>query len=126
MGYHAHQVDSNFFIANKDLPQVVKAIHNIENTDYAWVDFRYRQTDDLKQIFFYWRWNVHFDTEQNIIDIAFDREKLGDDEVLFQAIAPFVREKSYIQMSGEDDAMWRWVFINNRMVEVYPEITWNY
>jgi len=56
--------------------------------------------------------------------MEFEREKIGQEDLLFDAIAPWVREGSYIEMSGEDDAMWRWVFRGGGCHEVTPTITW--
>ncbi len=37
-------------------------------------------------------------------------DALGDDRLLFDAIAPFVGAGSFIEMSGEDGTLWRWYF----------------
>lgn len=47
-----------------------------------------------------------------------------DDEVLFEVIAPFVKEGSYIQFAGEDGLIWRYSFKNGKYVEQYPNISW--
>lgn len=47
-----------------------------------------------------------------------------DDEALFEVIAPFVKEGSYIQFAGEDGSIWRYSFKNGKYVEQYPNISW--
>jgi len=39
-------------------------------------------------------------------------------------IAPYVKEHSYIEMVGEENTMWRWVFANGKLQESYPTTTW--
>ena len=53
----------------------------------------------------------------NIFELNFAGEKLGDDEILFQAIAPFVKKDSYIEMQGECGLIWRWSFDGKTMKE---------
>lgn len=69
-----------------------------------------------------WRWTVEFDEGGDIIDIGFNGEKYGDDIILFNAIAPFV-EDGYIQMKGEDDAVWRWSFKDGVCKEIMGKVT---
>ena len=45
---------------------------------------------------------------------------------VLNAIAPFVEEESYIEMRGEDDVYFRWVFRNGKVEEIYPEIIWKW
>ena len=54
---------------------------------------------------------------KDVVGICFIGEKLGDDHVLFQAIAPFVEIGSYIEMSGEEGYIWRWYFDGTDCVE---------
>jgi hypothetical protein len=58
------------------------------------------------------------------VRIHFEGEKIGQEDLLFEAIAPWVRDGSYIEMSGEDDAMWRWFFHAGECHEVTPTIIW--
>ena len=74
------------------------------------------------------RWEVEWEGRPEVSDIVgiqFYGEKLGDDQQFFDIIAPLVEPDSYIQMSGEDSDMWRWVFNGDTCQEVYPEVSWN-
>jgi hypothetical protein len=51
-----------------------------------------------------------FDYQGNIASVWFRAEKLHDQLSMLQAIAPYVREGSYIEMQGEDYKRWRWEF----------------
>jgi len=71
-----------------------------------------------------WRWEALIDDDGNIIDLTFFGEKYGDDLIMLNAIAPWVKPGSYIEMSGEDGSMWRWAFDGSQCKEVYPKIEW--
>lgn len=143
MGYYMDQKDQNFFIDKSNITHVVNAIHalaketsnmsgvkidnkNVVSQHYSWVSNNYVDSNDIKEIFKCWRWHVDTDDQGNIESIYFEGQKLGDDEYLFKAIAPFVKDDSYIEMSGEDGALWRWAFKNGQCREVYATITWDY
>lgn len=128
MGYYIDQKDEDFFIDAHNIPNVIAAIHKLSESksQYSWVSDKYREVKDIKELFKCWRWHVDQDDSGNIDSIYFEGQKLGDDDVLFRAIAPYVKDKSYIELHGEDNAIWRWAFKNGRFLETYPEITWNY
>ena len=50
-------------------------------------------------------------------EIYFDGEKLGDDAILFEAIAPYVKKGSFIEMNGEDGCIWQWQFNGKTCIE---------
>jgi hypothetical protein len=56
--------------------------------------------------------------------LYFDGEKYGDDEKLWEALAPFVESGGSIEWRGEDDAHWRFLFEDGGMIEQYGEIVW--
>jgi hypothetical protein len=63
-----------------------------------------------------WRYHVVIDKYGNINNIEFTGEKLGQDKLLFDVIAPFVRDGSYITMIGEDGFKWKWIFKNKQCI----------
>jgi len=128
------QMDSVFFMSAKDLPEALRAIHNLagketikgpSNQHYSWVRSDFDRTSTFDEAMRAWRWSVEFDVNGNIENIQFEGEKLGDDLVLFQAIAPFVKKDSYIQMQGEDGSLWRWKFDGTTCQEVSARIEWD-
>lgn len=137
MGYYATQTDSHVVIDKCDFPKVIKAIHALAKTaerdgggysngkkHYSWIGNAFDKIQDIEELFQYWRWEAYFDYEGSICDLNFSGEKLGDDEFLLSAIAPFVKDGSYIQMAGEDNEIWRWKFANGEMKAIYPKIIW--
>ena len=128
MGYSMNQGDSEFFIKAEDKPKVVEAVkkligHETCGDYFSWVD-DFSDLDTAEEILAEWRWDVGVDDDGNIIELYFTGEKLGDDEILFNAIAEFVKEESYITMHGKNGDMWRWFFEHNMCIEQTPNITW--
>jgi hypothetical protein len=125
MGYSMQQMDQSFFIKDEHRANVIKAIIAIppNKSGYAWVDDTFRKNTDLYTLFNKWRWDISIGNG-SIHEIYFNGEKSGDDLVLFEAIAPYVHEGSFIQMVGENGAIWRWSFKNKECTEIYPQITW--
>lgn len=48
------------------------------------------------------------------LDIRDGEAKIGDEEKLFAAIAPVVMDGSFLDVRGEDDSEWRWVWENGK------------
>jgi hypothetical protein len=59
----------------------------------------------------------------DVISICFDGEKLGSEDSFFEAIAPYVEEGSYIEVSG-DYVLWRWVFTNKKVAQIDAYLVW--
>jgi hypothetical protein len=143
MGYYIDQVDHNFFIDNKHIPSLIATIHSLSKDEsnmsggsfdssqkiyscYSWVNMSFTDYNDIKEIFKCWRWHIDQDENGNIDSINFEGQKLGDDDILLRAIAPYVKDGSYIEIRGEDNSLWRWAFKNGKFMETYPNISWNY
>jgi hypothetical protein len=85
---------------------------------YSWVNTEeFVEAETLKEAFSAWRWELEESEEGEIVNLYFNGEKLGDDLLFLEAIAPFVEEGSYIHMEGEDGYYWRWLFKNGRVYE---------
>lgn len=135
MGYYIEIIDSEFFIAAEDKSLALQAIQDLP-TDmgggsssngvacFSWVDLNFRQAHFLEDCLSAWRWGADLDREGNISGLHFEGQKLGDEEFLFGAIAPFVKPGSYIEVHGEEGARWRWVFENGVCTEKWGVITW--
>lgn len=53
-------------------------------------------------------------------------KKLGydDDKLIFDTLAPYVENGSYIIFADDCGSMWRYLFRDGECVEQYPEIEW--
>lgn len=131
MGYCVDQVDSKFFVARENLHHVFGAIRALmaqvsgKRRGFAWVDTQtVLEARTVEEQLHEWRWEIQEDDDGNIIGLSFTGEKLGEDHLLFQVIAPFVKEDSFIDMHGEDGEQWRWSFDGSTCEELEPEVTY--
>jgi len=69
-------------------------------------------------------YDFKLDTDGNITELTFIGEKLGNDFEMFQLIAPYVQDSSYIWMMGEDGSQWRWVFQSGVCKEITAKVEW--
>lgn len=107
MGYCAVQLESQFEMKVEDLPKALSAILALR---LSWMNHDFYKINNFDDMMARWDWEVQRDDSGNVDEIEFWGEKLGDDEELFKAIAPFVKEGSFIEMSGEEGHRWRWSF----------------
>lgn len=127
MGYRMDMTDANFFLPKESHSAALKAIQALVSKGqcYTWIRFKGDSSwERLEDAFSSWRWSVSFDDDENINNIQFDGTHSGDEEILLETLAPFVRSGSYIEMIGEDGGIWRWVFKDGEFGTVYPAVTW--
>lgn len=126
MGYCMSQTDSSFKITKANQEGAFQAARAMPDRDYHWVKKGWTKgLRDIYAMIEHWGYDPDLDDESgNIIDISFCSEKLGEEVEFFKAIAPFVEKGSFIEMSGEDGSLWRWVFDGTTCKEVYATVTW--
>ena len=140
MGYCINQRNCEFFIKKEDFGKVLQAIRDTVNLEdrmsgrtwqegktiekyFSWTETKkIKNAKNIFKAFSSWNWNVDVDEDGNINYIHFLGEKIGDDEVLFEQIAPWVKHGSWIEMIGEDGEVWRWIFENGKMKESIAEL----
>jgi len=133
MGYCITTTDTCLCIKRENIPAALVAIKAMcETVDdreprFAWIDTKtVLEAETLEDALNEWRWDISEDNEGNIIGLTFSGEKLGDDEDLFTNLAPFIEHRGFIEIRGEDDAQWRWVFWRGDFRTEYPSISWPY
>lgn len=148
MGYCMRCVDSNFLIKKENKSAALKAIQDLRGKEtcgdhFSWIDDNFYEIKTLEEMLHEWRWldrernDMHLSIrignsqpiqpqteKQDIFKLEFIGEKLGDDFLLFKTIAPWVEAGSYIEMLGEDGALWRWIFDGKTCVEKEAKISW--
>lgn len=84
---------------------------------WSWVDMGdFQMSKTIEGVLEAWRWEPEVDEKTgDVIGLEFHGEKLGDDEVLWKAIAPFVESGSFIEMHGEDGGQWTWNFVDGKL-----------
>lgn len=131
MGYCMSQRESYFKMDPKDFPAAFKSVQALHGSEtigdsggrhFFRVDYDLHEINDFAEMLRAWRWELELDGGE-VVGISFQGEKLGDDHVLFNAIAPWVEKGSYIQMQGEDGMIWRWVFDGKKCVEKSAKIS---
>jgi hypothetical protein len=91
---------------------------------YSWVNtdaVRKAVADrDIIQVFEEWGYELDFINEGTDgvnhyrLDIRGGEAKIGDEEKFFAVIAPVVEDGSLLDVRGEDDAEWRWMWENGK------------
>lgn len=116
MGYNILIIKTNFRIVAGNTDSVLLILKNLatRKQDFAFVKNNLViDSNDISSAFEARRWLLEIDDEGNIVDLDFVGEKLGDEQILFDAIAPFVETGSYIIVAGENGEsgkVWRWRF----------------
>jgi len=143
MGYYIQTPETSFAIRTDNLPRFFDLVSNLmsdENVEenghggsyadggktqswYSWVNtdaVRRAVADrDIVAVFEHWGYELDFINEANgetifRLDIRNGDAKIGDEETFFAAIAPVVVDGSYLDVRGEDDAEWRWMWENGK------------
>lgn len=116
MGYAMNQGNTAFALKRENQPPALAAIRALSGKGphggrFSWVDPDFAtKCDNFHDIMEEWRWEPEYDDGGNVDNIEFIGEKIGQDKVLFDAIAPFVEPGSFIEMVGEDGTKWKWAF----------------
>lgn len=123
MGYCMEQRSSKFYVLDEEAAlEAIKGLAVKETMGpghFSWVDTReFMMADTFEEAMSAWRWKTESDWKY----ILFEGEKLGDDKLLFDTIAPYVEAGSYIEMDGEDGEIWRWIFDGKTCREVTAKI----
>lgn len=135
MGYYVSYQHGNAKFSIKKKDEVLQAIKNLHGKEtihdasgrhFSWINNDFYKINDIEKMFSEWRWGLEIDaTGSYFVITEFLGEKLGDDDIFFECIAPYM-EDGYIEMCGEDSQLWRWVFQNGTVKEISPNISWNY
>lgn len=114
MGYYMHQHYSKFFIPTKKRSEALEAMRAAakDHRGWAWVHMeKILEATTIEEAIKACHWT--YDSE--LREIHFEGEKYGDEDTIFAVIAPFVKKGSWITMSGEENAHWRWEFNGERV-----------
>lgn len=127
MGYEMSLKEQKFFIKKEDKEKALELLKDLLRSDneIRWVSKRgIIDSITLEEAIEECCWVLKNDGDGNVNGISFEMEKLGDEYKIFNAIAPTVKNGSFIEMRGEDGNVWRWVFKDGKCEEVKPKIEW--
>lgn len=119
MGYSMHSYSSSFFLPKEYAGLALKAIHTLNG---KWEESK--KSDTLREAFLEWGWDAEESEDGDINYLFFSGDKYYNDDLLFEAIAPYVKGGSYLAVMGEDDFIWRWYFDGQKCIEQSAEIVW--
>jgi hypothetical protein len=138
-----HQRRAEFTLFSEKFPEALAAVKStvlltdqmsgfsmkkgaVTSRHFSWVDMdKLTKAQNLWQAIQAWRWELIHEqnrSDRDVIGISFQGTKLGDDIVLFKALAPFVEDGSFIEMESRGE-IWRWVFRNGEVKDVPAVIT---
>jgi hypothetical protein len=95
---------------------------------YSWVNMdelaKCIEDNDLVGVFQCFSFETEIDKNGNLIDLYYS-SKTGNEEHLLHCLAEFFQNGDYLQWRGEDDEMWRDVFVNGKLQKYFPTIVWS-
>ena len=119
MGYNVRITDSEFFIHydhHKILAKLLK-----DNFPKEFGDCFKNLDSIMSEI----DWDLKYDDNDNIVGIRYEREIYYPEHLaIFDFMACWVEQGSYIEFAGEDGEKWRWVFDGKNAKEIKPKIIW--
>lgn len=116
MGYCMRMRDQVFQIKAENRERALELARGLIGKEtfggsFSWVSpAEMARAQTIEEMLRAWRWGADHDDDGNIVALDFEGEKLGDDRLLWEAIAPAVEDGSFLEMVGEDGCIWRWWF----------------
>lgn len=105
--------------------EAVKALakdNDVSNGEwYDWVDPGLANARTLDEALRCWRWEPVHNEAGAIVGLNFRGHRLGQERLLFEALAPFTECGSYIELKGDKGVSWHWYFENGTCGEKVGE-----
>ena len=102
MGYYAFPRGGSFFMSHENKASAIEALLKLDGVR--------NDSNSLEDILDGFGWRVDTNNAGDIVGLTYDNEKYYDQDGVLIAIAPWVRNGSYIAMEGEDGYIWCWFF----------------
>lgn len=153
MGYYANTMDTNFIIKKDNLedaykalcalnatdegkngyfegdtppakPEWSKSVSNTPHMSFKYMDWNYDENlNDVFEVFSALGFEART-TEDGDFELDGYDDIMGDHEIFFAAVAPFVEDGSYVEWEGSDGERWRNQFDGGEMKTLLPKIVW--
>jgi hypothetical protein len=118
-----YQTATKFLIKSERLPALLAALKSLEAG--RWVnESEIDRATTVEEILCAWRWSPTVNEDSDLVDLFFMGEKYGDESALFNTLAPYVEDGSFIEMRGEDGGQWRYYFSEGECREIDAVISW--
>lgn len=123
MGYCISLEEGSIEIKKENMKNVISVLKSyLENNTLRWIDGNWDEDDGLEDIWHDLRYDlIKKDDYYEIID--FSGEKYGDDNKIFDMIAPYC-EDGYLQFCGEDGEHFRFIIKDGKFKEKYADLSW--
>lgn len=134
MGYCIEMTESKFTIKKENFNKALQSLKEVfvpENMtcyDYidgkkyphfSWVDTKtVLESKELGSALEEIRYAPTYNDNGDICDVEFTGEKYGDEEVFFNALAPYVESGFYLCFEGEDEDTWKWTFDDGKVKQI--------
>lgn len=134
MGYCIEMTDSSFTIKKENFTKALESLKSVfipenmtckdyisgkEYPHFSWVDTKtVIESKTLEEAMDEIRYVPLYNFDGNICNVGFTGEKYGDEDVFFNALAPYVESDSYMCFEGEDGDTWKWVFKNGKVKQI--------
>lgn len=91
---------------------------------FSWMNNADFDTNDIANFLEAVGFDYEKDENGDIIHLTYD-SKIGQEDLFFAVMAPFIENGSKIHWRGEDYEQWGWKFEGGKMFIVTPVIDWN-
>jgi hypothetical protein len=123
MSYYVKHTGGRFTIRKASFDVALKALKGTKNLQ--WADKKaFNRIKTLESFLAKHLWNADIDGNGDIIGIDYDGENLGESDLIFSVLGPYIKGGSYIEMMGEEGESWRYVFDGEKCREIHPTVIW--
>ena len=132
MGYCVSMEISGVIIPHEKVAECLAVINDLNTSanknQFSWVSYPEDKFKTLRKAIEGWRYVGDFNEDGHFVIEYFEGEKCGDDEILYEAIAPFIdngtEHPGLITCRGEDGEQWRYAFENGKVENQQAKIIW--
>jgi hypothetical protein len=128
MGYCIRLQNAEFRIRQEDKRLAHTAVMEIDDQrvqgEIADEIRDHDDTDTLAIVVSAFGWKLVEDAYDNVVSIRHDGEKAWREKELFDALAPYVEDGCFVEVTGEDGDHFRWAFKNGLCVQQQAIISW--
>lgn len=141
MGYYVDMRCDDVIIPKKNIAKALKAINGMftperlkrearggSSTGEKWYSWVKNPPEggfpDLATALSAWSFETSVLDSGDLALDYFSGEKLGQEDLMLQEIAPYVDEGGFIECRGEDNAIWRWYFDGKKIIEQTGTVTY--
>lgn len=117
MSYSIQQLDQCFEIKQKNIHKCVDILN------WKLGGGEEKNFQGLSNYFVEWGWTIDSDTEGNVVHCWWEGGSLDEWDIKkISLLATFIEDNCSLTMRGEDNYMWRWLFLEGHMYEQEAEL----